>query len=67
MRWDLPCESSRKRTTGETKVQAYLVAVAGYERINGSNASRILTAPSRATCRVMGQKSAEAIVAKGPG
>jgi len=50
------------RTTGETKVPAYSVAVAGYERTIDSNTSRILIAPFRATCRVMGQKSADAIV-----
>jgi len=43
------------RTTGETKVQAYPVAIARCERIIDSNTSRILIAPCRATCRVMRQ------------
>jgi hypothetical protein len=45
-----------------TKVQAYPVAIAGYERTIDSNTSRVLIAPYRATCRVMRQKSADAIV-----
>ena len=47
-----------------TKAQAYSVAIAGYERIINSNVYRNLLAPCRATCWVMRQKSAEAIVAK---
>jgi len=55
--WKIP-----DRTTRRTKVPAYPVAIAGYERIIDSNTSRILIAPCRATCQVMRQKSADAIV-----
>jgi hypothetical protein len=46
----------------ETKVQAYPVAIAGYERIIDSNTSRILIARHGVIHGVMGQKSEEAIV-----
>jgi hypothetical protein len=50
------------RTTGKIRVQAHSVAIAGCERIIDRNTGRILIAPFRVTCRVMRQKSAEAIV-----
>ena len=55
------CERSREWTTGETKVPACPVAIAGCERIIDSNTSRIPIEPCRATCGVMRQKPAEAI------
>jgi len=50
-----------------TKVRAYSVAIAEYERTINSNAYGNLLAPCRATCMVMRQKSAEVIVADAGG
>jgi hypothetical protein len=50
--WKIP-----DRTTRATKVPAYPVAIAGYERIIGSKTSRILIAHHTATYDVIVQKS----------
>ena len=57
-----------ERTTGKPRSRLIRKAISGCERIMDSQRKqRVLIAPCRATCRVMRQKSADAIVAQRPG